>query len=328
MNGSRLAGVLFVAAMLVTGSVWGAEKGDKVVGSADLAAVSGNSATLVQTEAPLPVAVDVAAAAKDPASDSEVAPKAGTAAKTEATPHAEATPDVKVAPDAETAPKEEAAPQSETASDQEGTEETVKEVHIADPIEPWNRLMFKFNDKLYYWVLRPVARGYSAITPEPVRISIGNFFRNVQMPVRFVNCLLQGKIKGAGTELARFGVNTTVGLAGFFDVARDKLDLFAQNEDFGQTLGFYGLPGMMYIVWPFLGPSTVRDTVGFVGDSFADPVNYIEPFYVPLSLHVFERVNKTSLDINGYDDFKKSTVEPYTSMKNAYVQHRDAQIKE
>jgi len=147
------------------------------------------------------------------------------------------------------------------------------------------------------------------------------------MPVRFVNSLFQGKIKGAGTELARFGINTTVGLAGFFDVAKSWFDLNAQEEDLGQTFGSYGMGGMMYIVWPFLGPSTVRDTVGFVGDSFLDVANYINPFYVPMSIHAYDRINKTSLDLGTYEDLKESAIEPYTAFRDAYIQYRNGQIK-
>lgn len=204
--------------------------------------------------------------------------------------------------------------------------DTVEEVKIADPIEPVNRAVFQFNDKFYFWVLKPVSRGYGAILPEPARVSVRNFFSNSKMPVRFVNSLLQGKFKGAGAELARFGINTTIGVAGFFDVAKSKFDIDPSDEDFGQTLGFYGMGGVMYIVWPFLGPSTLRDTVGMAGDSFLNPLSYIPPFEVPIGLKVFETVNKTSLDINAYDDLIAASVEPYTGVRDAYIQFRKTQI--
>ena len=206
------------------------------------------------------------------------------------------------------------------------SEDALDNVSIADPIEPVNRAFFQFNDKVYHWVLKPVAVGYEATFSELVRVSVKNFFSNVKMPIRFVNSLLQGKFAGAGTELARFGINTTIGFAGFFDVAKYKFDLEPSDEDFGQTLGFYGLGGGMYIVWPLLGPSTLRDTVGMVGDAALNPVSYISPFEVPFSLRLTETVNSTSLDINAYDDLIAASVEPYTGVKDAYIQYRKNQI--
>ncbi len=131
----------------------------------------------------------------------------------------------------------------ETGPAEEQTEEDGEiagENGIADPLEPWNRAMFTVNDKLYFWVLKPVAKGYSAIVPEWGRVRVKNIFQNITMPVRFVNNLLQLKIKGAGTELLRFVFNTTAGVGGMFDVAKN-IDLEAQDEDLGQTLGVFGI---------------------------------------------------------------------------------------
>lgn len=214
------------------------------------------------------------------------------------------------------------------AAPEENGEETSngEESSIADPIEPWNRAMFQFNDKLYFWVLKPVSQGYNFVVPEPVRVSVRDFFRNVAMPVRFVSSLFQGKMKGAGTELARFTINSTLGVAGFFDVAKSWFDLNESDEDLGQTLGAYGLGGGMYIVWPIFGPSTVRDTIGLAGDSFLDVANYINPFYIPLSIHTYKRVNNTSLEIGTYEDLKESSIEPYTAFRDAYIQYRNGLI--
>ncbi|HEX9022991.1 MAG TPA: VacJ family lipoprotein [Geobacteraceae bacterium] len=221
----------------------------------------------------------------------------------------------------------EVAPEDETIPEKEIPEEAIQEVSIPDPIEPWNRMMYQFNDKLYFWVMKPVCKGYNKVVPEPARVSVNNFFRNAAMPVRFVNSLLQGKFKTAGSELARFGINTTIGIAGFVDVARDRFDIEEHKEDLGQTLGIYGMPGMMYIVWPFLGPSTVRDSVGFAGDSFLAPASYLEPFYVPMSLDVYSRINNTSLDLSSYEDLKKSSIEPYAALRDAYIQYRQGLIR-
>ncbi len=187
--------------------------------------------------------------------------------------------------------------------------------------------MFQFNDKLYFWALKPVARGYNAVVPEPARISVRSFFRNVAMPVRFVNSLFQGKFKAAGTELARFGINTTIGLVGFFDVAKSRFDLEAHNEDLGQTLGHYGMGGLMYIVWPFIGPSTVRDTIGYAGDSFLDPVSYIDPFEAAIGVNAYGQINKTSLELGTYEDMVESALEPYIAVRDAYIQYRNGLIK-
>ena len=158
---------------------------------------------------------------------------------------------------------------------------TAEQVTIADPWEPFNRAMFTFNDRLYFWVLKPVAEGYSAVLPEPARVSVGNFFSNLRSPIRLVNCLLQANFIGAATELFRFMLNSTIGLAGLFDPAGgEEIGLVRQDEDFGQTLGSYGVGQGFYIVWPFLGPSSPRDTVGMIGDYFSYPISYLDPWYV------------------------------------------------
>jgi phospholipid-binding lipoprotein MlaA len=294
---------------------------DQLSGARDSAQVSGKEDLSIQSEAPTSGPVEGskyeggALTREEALAEPEVAPNVG------------ATPEVEIPPKVETPSEGEGTLKTESAADEANAEEGAEDVSIADPIEPWNRLMFNFNDKLYFWALKPVARGYNAVVPEPVRVSVRDFFRNVAMPVRFVNSVLQGKIKGAGTELARFGINTTIGLAGFFDVAKSWFDLNAQDEDLGQTFGSYGVGGMMYIVWPFLGPSTVRDTVGFVGDSFLDVANYLNPFYIPMSIHAYDRINKTSLDLGTYEDLKESAIEPYTAFRDAYIQYRNGQIK-
>ncbi|MEW5744971.1 MAG: VacJ family lipoprotein [Nitrospirota bacterium] len=206
-------------------------------------------------------------------------------------------------------------------------EEAVEEAAIADPLEPWNRLMYHFNDRLYFWVLKPVSRGYNAVVPEQARVSVRNFFDNITMPIRFVNSLLQGKPKAAGNELARFGINSTIGIAGLFDVAKMHYDINPQEEDLGQTFGAYGVGGGIYIVWPFLGPSTLRDTVGRVGDGFLNPVTYITPFESQLAVRSYDQVNRTSLQLGEYEDLKEAALEPYVAIKDAYIEYRKAQIK-
>jgi len=206
-------------------------------------------------------------------------------------------------------------------------EEVSEEKSIADPLESWNRLVFTFNDRLYFWVMKPVARGYNVAVPKGVRVSVRNFFSNLSMPVRFVNAFLQVKIKSAAIELARFGVNTTFGLAGLFDVAKKSFNLESQEKDLGLTLGSYGIGEGLYVVWPFVGPSSLRDTVGTVGDGFLSPVNYISPAEDAFAINAYEYFNDTSLHIGEYEDLKESAVDPYTAVKDAYVQHRRYLIK-
>lgn len=201
---------------------------------------------------------------------------------------------------------------------------------IADPLEPFNRAMFVFNDKLYFWVLKPVATGYSAVVPEFARVGVSRFFTNLATPIRFVNSVLQLKFDKAGTELARFAINTTVGVLGFTDPARDRWDIYMHKEDFGQTLGRYGAGPGIFITWPVFGPSSLRDTVGLVGDFFLDPINYIfaEDAYAGLAVRAYERVNTTSLNIGVYEDLKADALDPYTFIRDAYHQHREKQVSE
>ena len=200
---------------------------------------------------------------------------------------------------------------------------------IADPLEPINRLFFHVNDKFYFWLLKPVASGYGAIIPEPVRVKVRNFFSHVATPVRMANCLLQADFKGAGTETTRFFLNTTLGLAGFLDPAKKRFNINRAEEDFGQTLGFYGIGPILYINWPFLGPSSLRDTAGAVGDGFLDPWNYaVTSLPANLAVKSYNRLNGTSLTIGTYEDLKEAALDPYIAMRDAYHQYRMKKIAE
>jgi phospholipid-binding lipoprotein MlaA len=210
-----------------------------------------------------------------------------------------------------------------------GMEEIAPEESIPDPLEPWNRAMFAFNDKLYFWVMRPVSKGYNAVFPEPVRVSVNNFFTNLSTPVRFVNCLLQGQLKCAGIELARVAVNSSIGFGGLFDVAKYNWHMEKQDRDFGQTLGSYGIKDGFYIVWPFLGPSSLRDSVGRVGDGYLTPWEYITPyFYNAVGVDAAQYFNENALTIDDYKDFKESAIEPYVALRDAFFQHRKSLYKQ
>ena len=201
-------------------------------------------------------------------------------------------------------------------------------VSVADPLSWWNRGMFHFNDKLYFWVLKPVARGYKFVVPTPVRSGIRNFFDNLFFPKRFVNNLLQGKIHGAGSEFVRFSVNTTAGCLGFWNLMDDYTELKASDEDFGQTLGSYGIGNGIYLVWPVFGPSTARDTVGMVGDFFLNPVRYVSPWEARVGLTALRMVNLTSFRIGDYEALKDAALEPYEAFRDAYLQHRQKLVDE
>jgi phospholipid-binding lipoprotein MlaA len=199
---------------------------------------------------------------------------------------------------------------------------------IADPLEPVNRAFFKFNDKFYFWILKPVATGYKTVVPQGVRVSVRNFFSNVSTPIRLVNCLLQAKFKCGGTETIRFLLNTTIGIAGFFDPAKTEFHIEKREKDFGTTLGFWGIGPAFYINWPILGPSSLRDTVGYVGDLFLDPENYlITSIPINLAVKSYHQVNETSLTLGEYEDLKEAALDPYIALKDAYHQYRQNKIK-
>ena len=200
-------------------------------------------------------------------------------------------------------------------------------VEIDDPLEDFNRLMFGLNDSLYFLVFKPVAQTYKGLVSEPVRIGIRNFFQNIGTPVRYVNCLLQGKGPAADIELRRFLVNTTVGVLGFGDPARDQYGLHPTWEDLGQTLAVHGMDSGFYIVWPIFGPSTVRDTLGIIGDAFLNPVRYVRPWEASYTISATRVINESSFHIEEYEEFKAAFLEPYIAMRNAYVQHRAQSIK-
>ncbi|MBM4104512.1 MAG: VacJ family lipoprotein [Planctomycetes bacterium] len=206
-------------------------------------------------------------------------------------------------------------------------EEFSDQIIIVDPIEPWNRLMYHVNDGLYFWVLKPVSQGYKAVVPEPGRVGIRNFFHNLATPVRLVNCTLQGKFHSVGNEINRCVINTTWGVLGIWDPALDKGKIEPATEDLGQTLAVYGLDNGCYLVWPLLGPSTLRDSAGMVGDYFLNPTFYIEDDEARISISVVNVINKTSFHIGEYEDFKAAAIDPYIAMREAYIQYRQKQIQ-
>jgi len=189
-----------------------------------------------------------------------------------------------------------------------------------DPWESFNRGVFRFNMAVDKAVLRPVARGYVRVTPEPVRQGVSNFFDNLRMPIVVVNSLLQGKVRESGSGTGRFLVNTTVGLLGVFDVAT-KMGLERHEEDLGQTLAVWGIQDGPYLVLPLLGPSTVRDGVGLVGDFFLDPVYYVDDREVRYWARGI-RILDTRANLLHLDRMIDTAFDPYLFVRDAYLQRR------
>lgn len=225
-------------------------------------------------------------------------------------------------------PRVEPATEDDNGAGGEYNNEDLENNRIADPLYYWNVSMYHFNDKFYFWILKPVAQGYSAIAPEPVRIAVSNFFQNLTTPIRFVGNLLQLRLKNAGDELVRFVTNSTQGLAGFMDVAKSHYGIASHDEDIGQALGSYGIGHGFYLVWPFLGPSSLRDTAGLVGDTLLNPVTYVNPLETAIGIRAYDRVNETTFHIGDYEDMKEAAIDPYVSLRNGYVQHRKKQVNE
>lgn len=202
-------------------------------------------------------------------------------------------------------------------------------IEVSDPLETMNRAIFNFNDKAYVYFLKPVAVGYRKVVPEKGRISINNFFSNLLSPIRIVNAALQLKGEDATNEFARLLINTTIGLGGFFDIAKQDFGIRIKSEDFGQTLGYYGVGNGPYLVLPLFGPSTLRDSVGQLVDSAAlDPLNYIfddETGRYLLAKWV-DIETRLSLDKDTYEALTKNALDPYIFLRNAYIQLRAGAI--
>lgn len=205
-----------------------------------------------------------------------------------------------------------------------------------DPLSGYNRTMTNFNDYVYVNVLIPVSKSYASMVNENIRTGIANVFDNLLFPIRFINNVLQFKIANASEELGRFAVNSTFGLLGIMDVAKD-MNLKQHKEDFGQTLGYYGVGSGFHIVIPFLGPSNVRDIFGFAADSYANPMSTAvayEPYQIPdnmlqeLGYRTFATVNEQSFDPDNYNTLKKDAIDLYPFLRDVYEQRRKKLIEE
>jgi phospholipid-binding lipoprotein MlaA len=196
---------------------------------------------------------------------------------------------------------------------------------LHDPFEASNRKIFAFNERLDRWVLEPVAKGWDFVMPDPVETAIQRFFVNLGYPVVFVNDLLQGKPLAAAQDVGRFALNSTAGVAGFFDPATE-VGLPLHEEDFGQTLGVWGVPAGPYWVLPFFGPSNPRDTGGLLVDYGMTAYSLYFPWYVNFDLASVRIINRRAQLLETISEERKSAFDFYVAVRNAYVQHREDQI--
>lgn len=210
--------------------------------------------------------------------------------------------------------------------DMEGTVLLEREqIEEYDPWEPYNETMFSFNhDVVDRFVLKPVATAWDYF-PDPVQEGLGNVFDNLSMPRRVVNNLLQAKFKGAGDELARFGINSTVGVAGVFDVAK-AWGIEKSDEDTGQTLGVWGVGPGPYLILPFFPPLTARDAFGLAADTAMDPLNYFIPLAASFGRRGGEVTNTRSQNLELYESVEEVTIDLYSAVRNAYLQQRQQAI--
>jgi len=195
-----------------------------------------------------------------------------------------------------------------------------------DRFERTNRAVYRFNDSLDRHIARPLAKGYVKTVPQPVRSGVSNFFHNLFYPTVIVNDLLQAKLKSFASDTARLVLNCTIGIGGLFDPA-SQMGLPAGDEDFGQTLGKWGVPPGPYMVLPIFGPSTVRDTVGFVGDQFTDPKTYVNNIYLSVGLSGMSLLDRRA-QLLSTDDVLARAYDPYVFVRNAYLQRREYQVKD
>ncbi len=203
-----------------------------------------------------------------------------------------------------------------------GNSQAAAKVSHSDPLEPVNRVVFGFNDKFDSWLLKPVARGYDAVTPKPVQGLIGNFFQNLEEIRNVVNALLQLEVKQASVSTGRFLVNSTVGMLGMVDVGT-AVGLEYQYNDFGLTLGRWNVPSGPYVVVPFLGGRTLRAAAGIYPNFMMYPVTYVNDSQTSWALWGvgFVNLRASLLDKEGLIVGDK-----YTFLRDAYLQRRDFQL--
>ncbi|HAM58652.1 MAG TPA: hypothetical protein DCQ64_25870 [Candidatus Rokubacteria bacterium] len=198
-----------------------------------------------------------------------------------------------------------------------------------DPWESFNESMFTFNRNLDTYVLKPAAQAYNFVVPDELQQMIDRGFENIRVVPRVVNNLLQAKWAGAGREIARFLINSVVGIGGLWDMAKQEWGIEKSKEDFGQTLGVWGAGPGPYLILPFLPPMTIRDGIGTAVDGAMDPLSYFLPFiWERFAMKAGDIINERSLNLELFEGVEETTVDLYTAVRNAYLQRRARQIKE
>ncbi len=231
-------------------------------------------------------------------------------------------------------------------SDPFDEEVTVPQIEEYDPFESVNSVIFEFNYRVDKYVLKPVATAYNFFIPPNVQQSVVNVFQNIRFFPRMLNNLFQAKFQGAGIEVSRFLINSSLGVGGLFDPAKIMFELETPLEDLGQTLGTYGVPPGPYLVVPFYGPFTLRDGFGFVGDTFLDPFNWLvlpiieiadaprlvqhDPTinYARLGMTAVETINLRALSLETFQGVEEGTLDLYGAIRNGYLQLREKAIHE
>ncbi|HXG52131.1 MAG TPA: VacJ family lipoprotein [candidate division Zixibacteria bacterium] len=199
----------------------------------------------------------------------------------------------------------------------------------SDPLESFNEKMFWFNrEVLDRFVVKPVATAWDFVLPDPVQRSIHNALDNLAVVRRVVNNLLQAKLGGAGREVARFTINSTIGVVGLFDVAKDGFGIEQSDEDTGQTFGVWGAGPGPYLILPFLPPMTIRDGIGYAFDAAMTPYIYFLPWYANVGINATNVVNERSLNLDRFERVAETTVDLYGAVRNAYLQRRAAAIRQ
>lgn len=190
-----------------------------------------------------------------------------------------------------------------------------------DPLEGYNRFMYSFNDTVDKAVTKPVAQGYDAVMPDPVSKGVSNFFSNLDDVTVIINDVLQFKFSQALSDTGRFLMNSTVGIAGLMDIASDH-GLEKHNEDFGQTLGYWGVEPGAYVVLPFFGPRNVRDTFGLVGDYYTDPLTYVEGPGARNAFHITQIIDNRANLLSAEKVLDEAALDEYSYVRDAYLQQR------
>lgn len=200
---------------------------------------------------------------------------------------------------------------------------------VADPLQDLNRVVFAFNDALYLHALQPASSAYQFLVPDFMQKGISNFFYNLSYPQRLANNLLQGNLVRAGQESVAFLFNSLVGMGGLLEPAREipVLQPKPPKQDLGLTLGKWGFGSGIYLVWPVIGPSTVRDSLGMFGDNYLHPLYYIESYQIYLAAKSVEGFNQLPDLLNEYVELKKGALDPYTAVRSGYIQYRQAQME-